>query len=284
MKEVVVGFSLFEVVEGLPTIDIVDIGASPIDGKPPYQQLIELGKANVVGFEPNPEQFAQLVDLQTSQIRFLPYAVGDGEEHILHLCRAAGMCSLLEPDMEILEHFHGFPEWGRVIDRKEIATRRLDDIAEIEGIDYLKLDVQGSELSILQNAGDRLKHTLVIHLEVQFIPFYKDQPMFAELDQLLRREGYYLHTFTPLVSRVLKPLMANNDPYAGLNQVLWSDAVYVKKFTAFSQLSTVSLLKIAAIAHDLYNSFDLCLLALQHVDNKEGSELKKAYLERLTGK
>lgn len=276
-------FSIYDLFDDIPFIEVVDIGASPIDGDPPYNCLLPLKRARVIGFEPNPEQYRLLEKKESPRRKFLPYAVGDGEEQTLHICAAPGMCSLLEPDMEILESFQGFGEWGKVVARERIATKRLDDISEIDTIDYLKLDVQGSELAILKNAPERLKDISVIHLEVNFIPFYKDQPLFAELDQALRDAGFYLHRFTPLISRVFKPLLVNNDLYAGLSQLLWTDAIYVRKFTDFSRLAGEQLLKIAALSHELYESYDLALLALEKIDLKEGSNRRSVYLKRLTG-
>jgi FkbM family methyltransferase len=276
-------FSIFDLFDDIHTIDVVDIGASPIDGLPPYQRLIELNKANVIGFEPNPWQYKELEKQTNEQLRFLPYAIGDGQEHELKIFLCAGMSSLLEPDMEILNHFHGFDEWVEIIDCIQLVTRKLDDIEEITGIDYLKIDVQGSELTIIQNASERLKETLVIHVEVQFVPFYKNQPLFAEIDQALRTAGFYLHRMSPPVSRTFKPILVENNIYAGLSQILWADAVYVRKFTTFSQLDPQQLLKIAAIAHELYGSFDLCALALNNFDIKKQTNRQSLYLNKMTG-
>jgi hypothetical protein len=41
-------------------INVVDIGANPIDGVPPYASLLRAGNAKVVGLEPNPEALAKL--------------------------------------------------------------------------------------------------------------------------------------------------------------------------------------------------------------------------------
>lgn len=275
-------FPLHELFDDLPAIDVVDVGASPIDGSPPYQPLVEQGKARVIGFEPNLEQYQLLQEQQTPYLTFLPYVIGDGQDGTLNLCSAPGMTSLLEPDQELLGYFHGFSEWGRVIQREPVSTRRLDEVTEIGAIDYLKLDVQGGELAILQGATRRLQEILVIHTEVQFVPFYQNQPLFAELDQALRAAGFYLHCINPQVCRTFKPLVVNNDFYAGLNQLLWGDAVYVKKFTDFGQLSQSQLLKVALITHELYGSYDLCALALEFVDRQEGGDRQVQYIQALS--
>jgi hypothetical protein len=43
-----------------------------------------------------------------------------------------------------------------------------------------------------------------------------------------------------------------------------------------------SLLKIAVLAHDLYGSYDLALLALLKIDEREETQRHARYLERLT--
>jgi FkbM family methyltransferase len=221
-------FSLTQLFPELPDVRVVDIGASPIDGEPPYQALLRADKIDLVGFEPNEKQFAALQALDVPRATFLPDAIGDGMEHVLHVCKTPGMTSLLEPDLEVLEHFHGFGEWAQVVERRPVRTRRLDEVPEARGCDYLKIDVQGGELAVLENATEVLANCLVVHIEVQFVPFYKNQPLFAELDQLLRKAGFWLHQFAPIHRRVFKPLLINQDIHAGLSQDLWSDAVYVR--------------------------------------------------------
>lgn len=103
--------------------------------------------------------------------------------------------------------------------------------------------------------------------------------MFAEIDIALRKLGFTFHTFSTLNKRVFKPLIINNDIYEGINQIMWGDAVYVRNFTDFAQLSSEELIKIAIIMHDLYGSFDLAMLALKYIDEKEGFDLVEFYLE-----
>jgi len=45
----------------LPDINILDVGASPIDGQPPYQSLKDINRARIYGFEPNIKQYQQLL-------------------------------------------------------------------------------------------------------------------------------------------------------------------------------------------------------------------------------
>jgi len=274
-------FSLAKLFPDVPPLKVVDVGASPIDGDPPYKPLHDAGLAHVVGFEPSKEQYEALLALDLPNATFLPDAVGDGSDGVLNICSAPGMTSMLEPNFEVLSRFHWFDTWSEVVRREPMPTVRLDDVPETLGMDYLKVDVQGGELPVFRGARARLEAAVMVHTEVQFVPFYKDQPLFAELDQELRAAGYWLHRFLPLISRVLKPMLVNDDPYAGLSQHLWTDAVYVKRFVDFSDISSGDLLKIALFAHDLYGSFDLASLALKTIDEREGSARHGSYMGQL---
>ncbi len=273
--------SLSQLLPEIPDVKVVDVGASPL-GEPPWKRLHARGKADLVAFEPDALQFAALQAQGLPRTTLLAEAVGDGGEHDLHVCKLPGLTSLLKPDPEVLRHFHGFAEWGEVVDTVRLQTRRLDDIPEARGCHFLKLDVQGSELAILEAGREVLADCLVVQLEAQFVPFYEEQPLFGDLDRVMKDAGFWLHRFTPLQSRVFKPLLLNDDIYAGLSQVLWSDAVYVRRFTDFVELPEDALLRIALIAHDVYESLDLASLALLRLDERDGGDRQPRYLEALT--
>jgi FkbM family methyltransferase len=150
-------------------VRVVDIGANPIDGNPPYATLLQSGQADVLGFEPQPEALAELNLKKGPHETYLPHAIGDGGEHTLHFCAAPGMTSIFEPNPAVLNLLHGFPEWGRVLRTEKIKTLRLDDIPEAASFDFLKIDVQGAELMIFEHAASALRNALIIQTEVESI-------------------------------------------------------------------------------------------------------------------
>ena len=262
-------------------IKVVDIGANPIDGSPPYAALLQAGKADVVGFEPNPEALAKLNHIKGPHETYLPCAVADGEQHTLHICQAPGMTSLLRPNQAVLNLFHGFPDWGRVLAVEEIDTVRLDDIAETDGVEFIKLDIQGGELMALQNAQERLRGALVVQTEVEFLPMYVEQPLFADVAGFLRQHGFMFHRFYPQSSRVIRPLLVNSDIYAGMSQLLWADAIFVRDLTRLDVLTANQLLGMATILHDCYRSVDVVLHLLVEHDRRNGTKLGAKYLSGL---
>jgi FkbM family methyltransferase len=262
-------------------IKIVDIGANPIDGPMPYAPLLADGGAQVVGFEPNLEALAKLNAQKGPGETYLPYAIGDGGIHTLRHCRLPGMTSLLEPNREVLALFASFLEWGEVVRRDEIQTVRLDDVPETDGLDLLKIDIQGAELMVFQNAVERLKSAVVIHTEVEFLPMYNGQPLFAEVDAFLRTQGFMLHKFAPLVTRDLSPILLGNDPYTGHSQVLWADAIFVRDVTRLDALCADQLLRMAVILYDCYRSHDLVLHLLREYDRRTEKAYGKAFFDML---
>ena len=266
--------------ENLP-LKIVDLGANPIDGPTPYAAIFEGGQAQVVGFEPNREGLAKLNASKGPRETYLPHAIGDGRRHTLHLCRAPGMSSLLKPNAKVLNLFHGFPAWGEVTSTEEVDTRRLDDVPETAGADYIKLDIQGAELMVLQNATARLADAVVLHCEVEFLQMYEGQPLFSEIEVFLRGQGYSFHRFFPIVSRMVVPLSMGEDIYAGMSQQFWADAVFIRDLTKLDALSPRQLLAMAAIVHDCYQSLDVAVHLLIAYGQRTGRELAGVYLDRL---
>jgi FkbM family methyltransferase len=262
-------------------VKVVDIGANPIDAEPPYAAMLRAGVAEVVGFEPNPAALATLDARKGPLERYFPHAVGDGARHRLHICQAPGMTSLLEPDPEVLALFHGFPGWGRVLATEEVETVRLDDVPETAGADLLKLDIQGAELMVLRHAEARLADAVVIQAEVEFLPLYRGQPLFSEVELFLRGHGFRLHRFFPAVSRAFQPVMVNNDPYAGLSQLVWADAVFVRDPARLDLLGERQLRAAAAILDGCYRSVDLVFRLLAEHDRRTGGTRAAAYLASL---
>jgi FkbM family methyltransferase len=240
----------------------VDVGANPIDGDPPYARMLAGELCTVVGFEPQEEALAELRRRAGPHETYLPYAVGDGETHTLRLAGAPGMTSILEPDPQRLALFNGFTEWGRVVGEQRVETRRLDDIEEIEAMDLLKIDVQGAELAVFEGATRLLEGAVAVHTEVSFVPLYKDQPSFGQIDLALRERGFIPHAFPAVKRWAIAPVVFAADIRVPGNQLLEADVVYVRDFGKPDAMSDDQLAQLVLIAHHVYGSVDLAHAAL----------------------
>lgn len=277
-------FDILSILPEWSRLKVIDIGAMALEGQAdPYLKLIETGLATIIGFEPVQAEYEKLKATADRHHVYLPYAIGDGRRRTLNICNYSMTSSLYEPNTDLVDRFQNLGSAMKVVRREELDTKRLDDIPEVAGTDLLKMDVQGAEADVLNGATQLLAETLVIQVEVEFVPLYKDQPLFSDIDLLLRRHGFLIHKFLDISGRAFKPVMVNNDLNHPLSQILWSDAVYVRDFTAFASLRPEQLLKIAVILHCLYESPDLVIHALGAYDAQKGTTTAKTYLERLTG-
>jgi FkbM family methyltransferase len=82
---------------------------------------------------------------------------------------------------------------GNVAALERITVPRARLAAAIAGpIDVLKLDLQGLEIEALRGLGAKIADVRVILTEVEFVPLYDGQPLFADVDAHLRGRGFRL--------------------------------------------------------------------------------------------
>jgi len=241
---------------------VVDIGANPIDGVPPYKPLLDRGLCKLIGFEPQQEPLKKLNELKGPLERYLPTAIADGSHHTLHVCRASGMTSLLEPNKQYLQLFSDFPGLATTVTTEPVATKRLDDVDEIDSLDFLKVDAQGAEFDIIRYGRSKLAATVAIHIEVRFITFYHNEAPIGIIDTELRSFGLIPHCFVSIKRWPIAPVVIDSTPRKPLHQILGADMLYVKDFSRFENMSAEQWKHLAIIAHYCYGSIDLTYRAL----------------------
>jgi FkbM family methyltransferase len=266
-----------KIFKSIPKIAIADVGAS-MGEVPSYKGLIDRGLATLIGFEPDAKACDELNKAYQGTHKFYPYFIGDGKEATYHETNWVATGSLYPPNTELLSKFNNLAEVTVPVAQYKVQTTRLDDIKEIERIDFLKMDIQGSELNALSNGVKLLKETLVIQVEVMFLEMYVGQPMFSDLDQFLRANGFQFHCFNGgLAGRTFKPLVSHNNENAMIHQAIWADAIYVKDWLKLDQLNEEQLIKYGLLAHELLGSPDLAHFVLSHLDSRTGQNLVEAY-------
>lgn len=263
--------------------EVVDVGANPIDGDPPYKPLLEAGLCRVTGFEPQPEALAELLKAKGPLETYLPYALGNGSPIDLHVCIASGMTSALAPDKNILALFSRLDRLSEVKEIVKVDTKRLDDVDEVKSIDFLKIDVQGFELEVIRNGLSKLADAAVIQLEVSFTPLYEGQPTFGEVDVFLRGMGFVPHCFAALKRWPIAPCIVNGDDAMALNQLLEADVVYVRDFTNASVATDRQLKIMALAAHHCYGSMDLAMKCVELLEKRGAIQPNalQAYLQSM---
>ncbi len=179
------------------TLQCLDIGAR--EGI--TRDLLPIARAVAAfGFEPDPEECARLNQSVAANpspwrsLKFIPVALaGEQGERTLNLYKMRGGSSLFEADVELAGQFaraENFQLEGTV----KLQTMPLDAAAEKFGFtdaSYIKLDVQGAELEVLQSAPRLLAESvLALRVEMEFLPIYKGQPLQNVVDGHLRSLGF----------------------------------------------------------------------------------------------
>jgi FkbM family methyltransferase len=141
-------------------------------------ELRKISKSvNLIGFDADPENNPPATTLKTSIIYDL--FLGEKTGSIpFHVYKRPWESSSLAPDKDFQKYFSSGSKIEKTLN---VSTRPLDEVlAEFHpeiSIDYLKLDVQGTELSILRGASRVLKESIMLELEIGFKQQYVNQDM-----------------------------------------------------------------------------------------------------------
>jgi FkbM family methyltransferase len=241
------------IAESLAThrVHVIDVGAR--GGWPPKWVPFR-DWVTMIGFEPDPEEFAQLDRRAGPHEIVLPAALSRAEgEAVLHVTRNPFCSSLYPPNHELVEQLRPGDRQLEVVGEEPISVESLDSAlgrAGIDRADFIKLDTQGAELDILAGAPRTLSGgVLAVEVEVQFLPLYQGVGLFGDVDAMLRRAGFSLAGFPNLCTvadfaaahdgqpvpsiaararRWLRHLAAPLGKLSGEQQLLWGDAIYLR--------------------------------------------------------
>lgn len=268
----------------LPVVEILDIGAR-LEGEDRYAPLVKQNLARVTGFEPELSEFERL-KTRPGPYTYFPHVLGAGGPATMHVTRYPGCTSLLEPDSAVIDVFQTIgasPPDGNflVVDKVGVETVRLDDVPGLASPDYIKIDVQGAELQVLTHGKHTLSSALVVQTEVEFLPIYRNQPLFGDMQCFLREQGFVLHKLIDISGRTFRPIHDSANPFQAISQVLWADAVFVRNFIAFDKWTGGGLLKAALVLNDVYRSYDLVFHVLREHDARTKGNLSGNYAAAL---
>ena len=266
----------------MPYVKVIAVGAADMGVPEIYTEIIQKGYGELVAFEPDPEAYKRLQEKSSDRpnISYFPLAVGDGSEFTLYLTNSGMTSSLFKPNHELLEKFHDLAELYQVVSEEKVKTVRLDDLGETSDADWLVMDTQGSELTIIHGAARLLKESIVVvQTEVLFIPHYIGQPLFSDIDIALRKHGFLIHSLTGIACPVMKSFPKNLTSLR--TQASWTDFIYAKDFMLVGELPPRKRLALAVILHEAYRSYDLCSHVLKVHDEIEGTSFYDIYLSKL---
>lgn len=240
---------------------ILDVGAR--GGFEDYWKLYG-EQAVQIGFEPDGEEYNRLNQQSVNKNwRFYPIALGNRQEkRTFFVCNWSGSSSFYPEKFSFIERFPYEENLKamEVLKHVDIETVELDYFAKANNIDYvdfIKLDVEGSELDVLQGAINILQTSVMgLSLEVLFHSCIRNQPTFSNIDLFLNSLGFRLFDLA-IYRQARKALPFPTIPPLGVTQqgqVLWGQALYlpdgVSEFESNQKLQSwdrVKVLKLASL-------------------------------------
>ena len=197
---------LLSLFEKSKDIVIFDIGACEGEDTIRYSKLFH--NSTIYAFEPLPNNFKRASD------NLLKYGINNASIHRIALCDRNGSSkfyvssgrphgiecdtqwdfgnkssSLLSPTKAMKESF----SWLNFGEEIEVPTQTLESFCSnsaISQIDFIHLDVQGAELMVLKGAGELLKSTKCIWLEVENSELYSRQPLKDDVEAFMVKNKF----------------------------------------------------------------------------------------------
>jgi FkbM family methyltransferase len=166
--------------------------------------LRQRGFAGIIhSFEPLSAPFAELARLAAGdarhQVHQLAFSDVAGETEIF--VGANDQTSSLRRPLDRENEADGIARAHAVAGCEIIRTERLDDFLPAHGIDpaacFLKLDVQGHEMSVLQGAGALLGRFPLLQMELSMRPIYAGETGFGEFVDFVQRQGFRVRALRP---------------------------------------------------------------------------------------
>jgi len=170
----------------------IDVGASG-GAIPKWKNFTENYQS--VLFEPNENAYKDLIKNKTEKEIIINTALSNKKQNLIfNICKDAQASSFFKPNVKFLENYYN-SERFKIIKQVQVQADTLDNQFKLKSIfdsDFLKIDVQGFELQILEGAIKSLDNIIGLEVEAEFVEIYNDQPLFSDIDNFLKKNNFYL--------------------------------------------------------------------------------------------
>jgi Methyltransferase FkbM domain len=246
-------------------------------------RILDLGAQN----DGEPLLYKRLLDSlpcsSSVKATFATAYLGNGTAQTLHLCAQSTASSLYLPNNTECLKYDGLSSALRLTEKVRVDTTTLDALFPDRDFDFIKSDMQGADLEVLNFGARVLASGSVVIVETEFIEQYTGGPSFCDVRCFMENSGFLFHSFHDYGTRPLEGFdPARSTIKRGYRQWLWANAVFVKSIDSWAQISDARLLKHAAICHFQVQAYDYSWKILDVLDVRNQTDHASEYLRLLS--
>jgi FkbM family methyltransferase len=178
-----------------------------------------------------------------------------------NLTRKEQNSSCYKPNISFLKNFPDIERFT-IENTLDLIPVKISDL-NIGQIDFIKLDIQGGELNVLQGIGNKLTNTIGLEIEVEFLELYKNQPTYGDLNNFLLNFNFEFFDFTTLTK------WERDNLNSEFGQCIFADALFLKKPEDIINNTTTNnnlLITKYIIICLVYNKLDLIIVLKKYLD------------------
>lgn len=152
--------------------------------------VLVAGGSCLLGFDPAGAFSLPAELMGNPNVRILPNSVlGDGQPATLYACQAPQMSSTLHP-LAYDQLPPPFRAAAHITRQTPVKTVALDEVPDLEEVDWLRLDEYSDAMTILEHGKTVLGQTLVLQVGINFNNTHQGQTKLSSLIQWASRHGF----------------------------------------------------------------------------------------------
>jgi FkbM family methyltransferase len=277
-------------------INVCDVGAFYVQSLDPgvRRMLRRYPFTRIILVEPQTEEAAALKqtwekEFGKDRVSVLCAALGDGNEIDFWITNDTSASAGFEPNLETHNAFPGRTPPLSVTKRTRLKTSTLDHALGGTRIDHLVMDIQGMELAVLKAAPKTLRSLCIVECESDLKELYKGQPLFGDVMNFMRSNGFEVFTFRKLGLQLRKEFRARpsytwypwRSNFFEPRELTFTQPVFVRTDFTDYQGTHEDTLKAAFVLEKVYFAFDRAYVLLQAADRAFQKNTAPAYYASL---
>jgi FkbM family methyltransferase len=205
-------------------IALLDVGASGgiIPRWYPHREHVAF-----IGVEPDARSIPALLDSPDASAfksyEIIPSGVWNQSGTVSISFTRKPMCSShFTPNLPFLSRFLDVDRFD-IVGSGQINCLTVDDLLASSGkeVDFIKLDLEGGELAVLEGAVATMRSCIGMHVEVSFQSLRENQPLFGDVARFLQQHGLEFIDFVSL-------LRWERGSYSGTGQAIFADSLFLR--------------------------------------------------------